>query len=735
MVKKLAPKSRTQRCKLRDDQGRLLAGLEETDHIACFLRTVYHSSDVLVAPPAPAITGMHFKPEDLLQALSSLEPSKALPLEFMPARLWKLVPEQVVSMLLPCMNLEGSSLEEEWHKVQLHLIPKIPHVKEPKHLRPIALLHPFNKLLASMIARQVQHNKVVRYLEFVPQWAYLPGRSTHDALLSVCAHMSQVRGLIQAHGSTLPQRFLGTKRPRMLGGVSISLDVKKAFDSLSHSFLQESMMDAEFTQPEIDLILHLHSQACLQIGQPGQTSDVYLGTGVRQGCSLSPLLWTLSTGRFYRLYREALLQQNLPEGLTNIFADDVFGSWLFQTPGEFKTALRAIGVLVQTLQRVGLALSQDRTVILLATTGTSTASILQTVKRIIDQVPHLDLRVGAERMFFKTATSHVYLGAVITYRNVELLNLKNRLQNAWGCFWRLHHLLINRALSLKSRVRLWQACVFSILRYSLHSMGLPPQGPTMIRQAVNRQLRLIARSPAHIWHTTTEEIYRRVQVEDPWSILCRQHTALEAKPALVYQVQGIQHWLTTLNTTFTISCDSPTNIPQPASPPHAQQVPTIPSNWPDTRDVHAPRSLTCAVCHRVFDSLGALRNHEAHAHKQEKAELAKLQQQANTSPPSDMVQHPSPRTHLGSSTLPYLQSRRQVQLHSQDTLPMHGLPNRLLSADVQTRFVCLHSVDGLCICRHCRRECHSWDDLKVHIFTKVLQRPVSQCPRSDLSPL
>ena len=384
---------------------------------------------------------MHFTPEDLLLALSHLEPGKALPLKFMPARLWKLIPEQAVNMLLPSMNLEASCLETDWHTVQLHLIPKVRHVKEPKHLRPIALLHPGNKLLASMIARQVQ-SKVARYLEHVPQWAYLPGRSTHDALMSVCAHMSQVRSLIQAHTNTLPQRFLGTKRPRMLGGISISLDVKKAFDSLSHTFLRDSLVDAEFTQPEVDMILHLHSQACLQVGQPGQTSAVYLGTGVRQGCSLSPLLWALSTGLFYRLYREALQQQNLSEGLANMFADDVFGSWLFRTPGEFRAALGAIGVLVQTLQKVGLTLSQDKTVMLLAAIGTSSTSLLQKVKRVIEQVPHLEIRVGMERMFFKMATSHVYLGAVITYRNFELLNLKNRLQKAWGSFWRLHHLLI-----------------------------------------------------------------------------------------------------------------------------------------------------------------------------------------------------------------------------------------------------------------------------------------------------
>ena len=374
---------------------------------------------------------------------------------------------------------------------------------------------------------------------------------------------------------------------------------------------------------------------------------------------------------------------------------------------------------MQTLQRVGLALSQDKTVILLATTGTSAASILQKVKRNIEQAPHLEIRVGTERMFFKIASSHVYLGAVITYRNFELMNLKSRLQKAWGCFWRLHHLLINRALSLKARVRLWQTCVFSILRYSLHSMGLPPQGPTMLRQAVNRQLRLIARSPAHLWHTTTEEIYRRVQVEDPWHTLCRQFTTLATRPALVYQVQGIQNWLTILDTTFTIAHASPAPTPPLAPTSSAQSGPSSSTSVQlASRGAHAPRSLACAVCHRVFDSLGALRNHEAHAHRQEKSAAAKLQQQAHTTPSTEVVQHPSPRTHSEASALPYMQSRHQVQVHSNDELLQRGLPARLRSADAQTRFVCLHSIDGLCICRHCRRECNSWDDLKIHIFTK-----------------
>ena len=711
VVKRLAPKSRTLRVQLRDEHGKLLAGQEESEHIASYLRKIYHSTDIHEAPASTVEQGMHFTQEDLLTALHRLEPSKALPSAFVPARLWKLIPEQVTTMLLPYMNLKASGLEVDWHKVQLHLIPKVQQVKDPKNLRPIALLHPGNKLLAFMIAQQVQ-GKVANYLEQVPQWAYLQGRSTHDALLSVCSHMHQVRELIQAHASTLPQRFRGFQQPRMLGGISISLDVKKAFDSLDHAFLKDSMTDAGFTQPEIDLILHLHSQACLQVSSANSASNIYLGTGVRQGCSLSPLLWALATGRFYRLYLEALQQEHLSEGITNMFADDIFGSWLFRTPAAFKAALRSIGVLVQTLQRVGLQLSQDKTVILLGSIGTSSASLLHKVKHFIDKVPHLAIRVGAEQMSFKIATSHTYLGAVISYRNFELSNLKHRLHKTWGSFWRLHHLLISRALSMKTRVRLWRACVFSILRYSLLSVGLPPQGPTMIRQAVNRQLRLIARSPGHIWHTTAAEISHRVQVEDPWLLLCRQHAALATRPKLLYNVSGMDHWLTLLNTTFTYHPNPPTPSFTPDLQSASQHCAASPTLQLIGRDVHAPRRLVCEVCSRTFDSLGALRNHEAHAHKRETAQSNSVQSEENGAGQTGTVQHPGLRTRTSEDALPYMQLRRQVHQPLHEELLLHGLPSHMQTADAQTRFVILHSQQGLSICRHCHRECHSWEGRK-----------------------
>ena len=66
------------------------------------------------------------------------------------------------------------------------------------------------------------------------------------------------------------------------------------------------MREAAFEECEIQTILFLHNQACLRVGKPEAASNVFLGTGIRQGCSLS------ATGRFYSMYKRSLIQQHRP---------------------------------------------------------------------------------------------------------------------------------------------------------------------------------------------------------------------------------------------------------------------------------------------------------------------------------------------------------------------------------------------------------------------------------------
>ena len=497
-IKRLAPKSRFQRVQLRNSQGCLMSPAEEAAHIAEFFRDVYCSQGIY-SPPDPApINGITFTLPELEQAMRHLHPAKALPSSFVPARLWREASAHIAPLLLPAVNLEQASLPGAWHKVQVCTIPKTPTVRLPKQLRPISLLHPANKILASMIAQRVLP-KITAYLQHVPQWAYLPGRSTGDALEAVCSHLAQARTLARNSSASLLQRFEGHIPLLISGGISVSLDIHKAFDSLPHTFLTQAMNDASFDPCEIDLILHLHHQAVLCFGvgsECSSTSQVVMGSGIRQGCSLSPLLWSLITGLIYRQFQTALALQNLPEGTTTLFADDVFGSWLFQTPTTFRKAIRAVGVLIDVIQKAGLKLSMDKTVILLLAQGTSAPSILSGIRRFIDKIPHLLVPIGRVRTPLKLVQEHKYLGALLSYHNFELTNLRHRLSVMWGAYWRLQHILRSGALGLSMRTAIWRICVFSVLRYSLCHVGIPTGGHNLIRQAVHRQLRLIAKSPA-----------------------------------------------------------------------------------------------------------------------------------------------------------------------------------------------------------------------------------------------
>ena len=133
---------------------------------------------------------------------------------------------------------------------------------------------------------------------------------------------------------------------------------------------------------------------------------------------------------------------------------------------------------------------------------------------------------------------HKYLGALLSYNNFELTNLRHRLSVMRGAYWRLQHILRSGALGLSMRTAIWRICVFSVLRYSLCHVGIPTGGHNLIRQAVHRQLRLIAKSPAHLWHVTSAQILERLHVEDPWATLCREAQTRSPRPALASPAPG-----------------------------------------------------------------------------------------------------------------------------------------------------------------------------------------------------
>ena len=179
------------------------------------------------------------------------------------------------------------------------------------------------------------------------------------------------------------------------------------------------------------------------------------------------------------------------------------------------------------------------------------------------------------------------------------------------------------------------------MRYSLHSVGLPSQGGLMFRQAVHRQLRLITRSPAHLWHVTSEDILHRVKVKHPWASLCEQFQAMPPRSALLLQTSGITEWITRL--------DHQVHLPYGTDPGEALAISQV------DRRVHSFRQLSCQACGQSFDSLGALRRHEARSHKQEPIRSLQHQlRQVAPPPPQQCIHLHAPKPQRRASSTPNL---------------------------------------------------------------------------------
>ena len=142
-----------------------------------------------------------------------------------------------------------------------------------KNYRPISLLNYDYKLISKVITNRVKN--VLEHIIHPDQTCTVPGRTIFDNL-----HL--MRNIIdyceQKHS---PLAF-------------ISLDQEKAFDRVNYDFLFQTLSAFNFGPSLIRWIQTLYNDVCSSVIVNNHISDpITLHRGVRQGCSLSPLLYVL----------------------------------------------------------------------------------------------------------------------------------------------------------------------------------------------------------------------------------------------------------------------------------------------------------------------------------------------------------------------------------------------------------------------------------------------------------
>ena len=597
----MRPKNPKRTIHIKSAEGRLQSNASELATITDYFNHVFESSEPPVLPQRHLQSALDITKPEIRQAIESLSSKKALPQHQAPAALWKAGAEVVVEALHADFQKRFApgeiSMPADWLTSHVVLIPKPGKAPtSPANLRPISLLPAVPKLLARIAAQRLRPY-LLHAVKHVPQFAYIHNRQTSDSIDRVISHCHQVRSRVAEN------RFNPFKqshiRARFTGGMQLSLDLAKAFDKMPRHSLLTALERISLPEDLISLILYIHDNAIMSFSRGNETAFVRTGSGVRQGCGLAPLLWVA-----YTLLLFDKFTQYPPISQITGFADDLHMHWTLEEPRHFRNACAQVGFIITDLADMGMQVSTDKTVILLALAGPSydkvTAPFVQ--KRKKERFLKVMTSHGPAQLPIKN--SHSYLGIKISYQHFERLTMQYRLQQSWQAFHRLSGFLCSKQLSLQQRLRLWRTCAQSIARYGLDAVGLDEVSASKYRAHTARQLRRIAGSPAHLTHETNQELHARLKVPDPVVSLCdhvgarvqkaRQHLS-HLHPPLVAQ------WLVLLVSETALYKGIP--VHQRSELTEITQVARI--------------ACSCNTCGQQFASFHALRTHIGKRHPEQ----------------------------------------------------------------------------------------------------------------------
>jgi hypothetical protein len=170
--------------------------------------------------------------------------------------------------------LERGELTESFKTAKIKLIPKKGNLKKIGNWRPISLLNCFYKLISKVITNRIR--TVFDKITHVGQKGYSKKKLCQEAIFP------------------LIDSILGSKKLKKKGCI-VSVDIKKAFDSLSHDFMVHTLQFFNFGENIVNWIKTICTgrKACI-ILNPGKLGPNFdLERGNAQGDVISPFIFNI----------------------------------------------------------------------------------------------------------------------------------------------------------------------------------------------------------------------------------------------------------------------------------------------------------------------------------------------------------------------------------------------------------------------------------------------------------
>ena len=511
IINRVAPRTRRARPQIRSAEGKMVSPACELRIIKNFWQEIYTANlpVVLEEPGTIALDADGFA-----NALARLPAHRSLPKHYVPSIGWKLAARPIADLLqrtvFDVWQHESIHVPQEWRDAWLALIlkPSQPG-KRPSHYRPIGLTDPIGKTVLGMV-RQQHEPEIYAATLSLPQYAYIKHRGTAQAIARAFQHAHNARALLAEQKITLSNRKAGAKPSQLVGAVTVSIDLTKAFDSLEPAIMRRALNQSALPNAVKQLILQWHQGLHYHLQHEQYADSIHCQRGIRQGCRIAPSVWALFTALAMHDIDVEWCKQN-----STWYADDTLFQAIFHGEHQLKSTLAVIARALHVLQTLGVTISASKCAVMIELRGTKAKRTKAQIVTQHQKRPHLIVEHEGTQWRLPIVTKLDYLGAVLSYHRPEDATTDRRLQASKTAFERMKPVLTNQNLPLQIRVRLWRTCVVSSMMYSLPQVGLTKQGATRLSVQFHRQLRHITRTPVHISLTSNAYLRQQHELDHP----------------------------------------------------------------------------------------------------------------------------------------------------------------------------------------------------------------------------
>ncbi|CAE7731380.1 unnamed protein product [Symbiodinium sp. CCMP2592] len=445
VVREIAPKMQGGRVRIRSVAGEVLTAEEEHAEISEYFRKLFSLIPHEIEP-LPRLEPLILEIQELYSSLGKLGKGMAVPRLHARSSVWRFCRQQLCGPLLEAFHSEtAAGYPGRWADCNLALIPKPGKtIKRPESLRPLGIQDAAGKAIAQVLKERL-FLQVRDTLEQFPQYAYLSNRSAQDAIQRVTEHCSLIRSRVVQDRHNIYNKKSGKTRSKYVGGAQLALDMTTAFDRLPRAALKEALEWANVEPSLVSIILELHCACRYRIEHEGLVSYVDMSNGVRQGCTLAPLLWALFSA--FLLHKiEVKLESAWPRESMTLYADDTHCAWNLASAKDLSFFIQSAVAVLEVYQEYGMKVNTEKSALIIRLAGTHGAKWLKRHIEVIEGKPHFLLASGLRVFRVPVVQKVKYLGIIISYKNYET--------EVAACFQHMQEMEVDAALGKREATAL-----------------------------------------------------------------------------------------------------------------------------------------------------------------------------------------------------------------------------------------------------------------------------------------